>query len=173
MEINIDIFKTGDISAAIGKIEWRKQNFAQDCQTLCNRLADIGAAVARVTYEVASYAGNNDINVYTESSDDGCYIVANGTTVGFIEFGTGVAHPLGEFADQAGAPAHGTYGKGMGKRPSWTYIGNPGNSGQVIGNIDKGTLVRTDGNPPANAFPRAVKAIQENFAQVAREVFGE
>lgn len=172
MEISINLFNTGDISAAIGKVEWYKQKFVQDCQTLCNRLADIGAAVARVTYEVSTYSGTNDIDVRAEPADNGCYIIASGTTVGFIEFGTGVAYPLGEFADQAGAPEHGTYGKEMGKHPSWTYIGDPGNSGQVIGSIDKGTLVRTDGNPPANAFPRAVKAIQENFVQVAREVFG-
>lgn len=172
MIINIDVTKAGDISTAIAQINWYKQRFAQDCQTLCNRLADIGAAVARVTYEVASYAGVNDVEVHTETTDGGCYVVASGTTVGFIEFGTGVAHPLGEYAGQAGAPGHGTYGKGLGNQPNWKYIGEPGNAGQVLASTEHGTLVLTDGNPPANAFPAAVRAIQDNFMQVAREVFG-
>lgn len=172
MQIRIDITKAGDIDAAISQIKWYKQHFERDCNRLCERLAELGSAAARVTYEVASYAGTNDIEVHTEPTENGCYIVASGTTVGFIEFGTGIAHPLGEFAAQAGAPGHGTYGKCMGKHPNWTYIGNPGNSGQVIANSKNGTVVRTTGNPPANAFPRAVKAIQENFVQVAKEVFG-
>jgi hypothetical protein len=77
--------------------------------------------------------------------------------------------PLGEYADQAGAPAHGTYGKGRGKQRLWAYKGDAGNIGEP--DRKRQDIIWTSGNPPANAFPKAVEAMKEEAQRIAREVF--
>lgn len=171
MNISVSLNDAAGLNALISRIENYAAQFDQKCSDICTRLAEIGQDVLNATYAAAAYAGTNDISVSIEPAEGGCRLSANGSALGFIEFGTGVSYPLGEYAGQVGAPGHGTYGKGMGQRPSWTYIGDPGNMGTVIKSTPRGVVVRTSGNPPANAFPAAVEAMRANFEQVVREVF--
>lgn len=158
------------IEAAIRKIEEFQTAMREKCQEFTKRLALIGMDVVRATYDGAAYAGTNDIEVHLEFEGNKCKIVANGSSLGFIEFGTGVAYPLGEFASQAGAPSHGTYGQGRGATgKKWVFKGDAGTIGEPDAN--RPGLVWTKGNPPANAFPAAVREMQEQAQEIAREVF--
>lgn len=135
----------------------------------CRRLAEIGVDVANVTYSGAAYDGTNDVSVHLENRGDGWAIVATGSAVGFIELGTGIGFPLGELAGQLGVPGHGTYGQGRGAKPPWLYKGSPGTNGRPSNS--RPGLVWTEGNPPANAFPAAIREIEEQIENIAREVF--
>ena len=171
MNVNISLNDASWLRAFIARIENYAQQFDQKCNEVCTRLAEIGKDVLDATYAAAAYAGTNDISVSLEPMEGGCRLSARGSVLGFIEFGTGISYPLGDYAGQVGAPPHGTYGKGKGNQPSWVYVGDPGNLGTVMHYGKKGAVVRTSGNPPANAFPAAAEAMRANFEQVVREVF--
>lgn len=160
---------TGSIDRAIREVERIDQMMQQKCAELSKRLAEVGMDVVNTVYLGARYAGTNDISVHLEFGDNNCTIVANGSALGFIEFGTGVSWPLGDYAEQAGAPAHGTYGMGRGKQHKWIYRGDPGNFGEP--DKKRPGLNWTSGNPPANAFPQATQAMREHVQQIAAEVF--
>ena len=168
MSINIRL-SPASIDSAIRRLERYGRSMQDRCNELSRRLGEIGLDVVNATYVGAAYAGTNDINVHLEFDNNRCRIVANGTVLGFIEFGTGITYPLGEFADQAGAPPHGTYGQGRGNQSKWVYRGEAGNLGEP--DAHRPGLVWTSGNPPANAFPAAVREIQEQAQEIAREVF--
>ncbi len=171
MNVTVSLNQSTDLMGIANKLAAYASSFESKAQEVCTRLCEIGQDVLNATYAVAAYAGTNDISVSMESTDKGATLTATGTVLGFIEFGTGVLHPLGAYAGQVGAPAHGTYGKGMGKQGIWVYVGDPGNTGIPIANTPRGTVVMTDGNPPADAFPKAVQAMRENFDQIVQEVF--
>ena len=140
---------------------------------LVKRLSELGLSVARVRYSDAIYAGTNDVEVHLNNDGTTAEIVAtsSGGVLGFIEFGTGVHHPLGEYASQVGAPPHGTYGHKLGRLRSWYYRGDPGNGGEVVTNSKGEAVVHTTGNDPADAFPAAVKEMQKQLTEIAQEVF--
>ena len=171
MNVTVSLNQNTDLMGIANKLAAYASSFESKAQEACTRLCEIGQDVLNATYAVAAYAGTNDISVSMESTDNGATLTATGTVLGFIEFGTGVLHPLGAYAGQVGAPAHGTYGKGMGKQGVWIYVGDPGNAGIPIADTPRGTVVMTDGNPPADAFPKAVQAMRDNFDQIVQEVF--
>lgn len=168
--IVIDLNDVGSIDLAIAKLNAiADQIRAAKCEEFCRRLAEIGVDVTNTVYGSAAYAGTNDISVRLERRGDGYVIVATGSALGFVEFGTGIEYPLGEFAGQVGAPPHGTYGQRRGAKPPWIYRGDAGNIGTP--SSSRPGLVWTRGNPPANAFPRAVQEIEAQIASIAKEVF--
>ena len=169
MKISIKL-NTSSIDNAIAQVEEYKASMEQKCAEFARRLGELGLDVVRAAYVGAAYAGTNDIEVHLEFEGNACKIVASGSTLGFIEFGTGVAYPLGEFADQAGAPPHGSYGQHRGATgKKWIYKGDPGNLGEP--DSKRPGLVWTKGNPPANAFPQAVEAMRTEAERIAKEVF--
>lgn len=153
----------------INELRAEETGLTDKCRRLCSRLAEIGVSVVRTVYSVADYAGTNDVVVSFEVAQEGATIIANGQSVAFLEFGTGVSYPLGEYAAQAGAPPHGSYGKGKGNQKIWGYYGEQGTLGIPVKGRDD--LYLTHGNPPANAFPQAVATIKESFIRIAKEVF--
>lgn len=154
------------------KVESQSQSFKSKGQTFLLRLAKEGLNVARAEFNSAQYDGTNDVTVMIEIvGKNKVAVVANGQAVAFIEFGTGIhyteQHPK---ADEMGA-VRGGYGKGKGNNDSWTYYGETGTSGTVIKETDKGTVVRTKGNPPARAMYDASQKMIEKIQEIAREVF--
>lgn len=172
MNININLNDASSLNSAITQLENYAARFNDMCMDVCEQLAKIGKDVLNATYSAAAYSGTNDIQVSSEPIEGGYRLSANGSVLGFIEFGTGVGYPLGEYAGQVGAPGHGTYGKGKGARPPWSYIGEAGSTGIFLASTKRGTVYRTYGNPPANAFPEAVEAMRANFSSVVQGVFG-
>lgn len=113
-------------------------------------------------FSSALYAGDNDVVVRYEMNENEAKIIASGSSVLFIEYGTGVAypeHPTGKYK-------HGTYGKGLGANPKgWYYYGSAGNLGEVPANpeLAKKGLIHTKGNPPAAIMYNAEKRIREQI----------
>lgn len=167
MKIKLELGPAG-VQAVIDQVEAYKKRLAERTKELCDRLGMIGAEVLRVTYTGALYAGKNDIEVIFD--DERALLIAQGEAVGFIEFGTGVNYPMGEYGAKLGVPPHGSYGKHRGATgKTWTYYGSQGTSGIPV--KSKPGVYRTDGNGPANAFPAAMREMRDEIVRIAREVF--
>lgn len=94
------------INHAIRELRAYRQRLEDGVSQFCQRLAELGAEILNVTYSNATYAGTNDITVSVEPGTNVATLKADGSTVAFIEFGTGVNYPIGQYAGQAGAPPH-------------------------------------------------------------------
>lgn len=151
--------------------EKRKALQDEKLRRFLEKLAQIGIETADVKFRNAEYDGTNDVVVSPAPewvNENTLTISASGTTVLFIEFGTGVhyaeQHPK---ADEFGF-VRGGYGKGQGKKEHWGYYGEPGTHG--VPKRD-GAVIITQGNPPARAMYDAGKEIRQRIADTAREVF--
>ena len=135
--------------------QWQKQK----ARELAERLADLGVQVARVQFERGSYLGDKDVSVPAEPRGNGYIVRADGKSVLFIEFGTGITYGFGHPEAQEHGMGPGTYpdGKGHWNDPRGWYI--PG--GQ-----------HTYGNPPAMPMYTARKTIEEELPRIVKEVFG-
>lgn len=122
------------------------------------RLAQRGATVASIQFSRAIYNGTNDISVRVDDTGSVAVIYAEGQSVAFIEFGSGITHGYGH--PQAGelGMGPGTYPDGKGhwdNENGWWY----------------GHGQHSYGNPPAMAMYNAVQEITEAVTEIAREVF--
>lgn len=128
---------------------------------LRSRLAMLGATVASIQFSRAIYNGSNDISVRVDDTGSVAVIYAEGESVAFIEFGSGIkygyGHPMaGEFGMGPGTWSDGPEGKGhWDNQKGWWY----------------GDSQHTYGNPPAMAMVKARDEIVENITTIAREVF--
>jgi len=154
------------------QIQEYKTTLNKKAQELAKALADKGLDVAKVRFVNAEYAGSNDVSCHVEQNGAACSIIAEGKSVAFIEFGTGVMHPAygGELPDGVGE--HGTYGKENGKRKRWYYYGESGNAGTPVKEVDgKGQLNYTSGNDAAMAMWGAVEEMASQVEATWREVW--
>lgn len=126
---------------------------------LCERLAEIGVTKAQVNFAAAYYDGDNDVSVRVESRDSGYAVVAEGTTVLFIEFGAGL---IGGGHPEANGMIPGSYSDTVGKG-QWD---NP------EGWIYQHDRPRSHGNPANMPMYNAVKELELELEQIVREVFG-
>ena len=161
MKIKVNPFDKASIDAAIKQVQEYKKDFLAKEKIFIKRLAEIGVSVASTGFALADYDGENDVIVRLEWNGNKAVVIAEGETVGFIEFGTGIKNP--EW-DNSGMdytpPKHGTYGKKHGARPKGWYF-KPG----------EGAVQHTFGNPPAEAMRTARDVMIEKITQVAREVW--
>ena len=171
MKIKVRLSDAG-LRDAERQIQAYKATLNQKAQELAKALADKGLDVAKVRFANAQYAGSNDVSCHVEQNGAACSIIAEGKSVAFIEFGTGVMHSAygGELPDGVGE--HGTYGKENGKHKRWYYYGESGNAGTPVKQVDgKGQLNYTDGNEPAMAMWGAVEEIASQVEATWREVW--
>ncbi len=161
MKIRVNPFDKASIDSAVKQVREYKKDFLAKETIFVKRLAEIGVSVATTGFAVADYDGINDVRVRLEWNGTKAVVIAEGETVGFIEFGTGVRYP--EW-DNSGMdytpPKHGTYGKKHGARPNGWYF-KPG----------EGASQHTFGNQPAEAMRTARDVIIEKVIQIAREVW--
>ena len=133
------------------------------CEELAKRLADLGAESAKITFETAEYIGDNDVTVTVENRGDGRYaVIANGEAALVIEFGSGITYGYGHPEANEHGMGPGTYpdAKGHWNDPKGWYLPKA-KGGQ-----------HTYGNPPDMAMYGGVRAIEQDLAQIVREVFG-
>lgn len=157
MKIVIDPFDQKSINRAIAEIKAYRDDFDVKEREFVRRLAEVGVRVAEAGFSVADYDGVNDVVVSLVPTKNGAAVVASGSTVGFIEFGTGVRYPEWDNSDMSYTPPkHGTYGKGKGKNPKGWFF-------------DSGR--HTYGNPPAEAMRTARDEMVDQVMQIAREVW--
>lgn len=171
MKIKVRLSDAG-LRDAERQIQAYKATLNQKAQELAKALADKGLDVAKVRFANAQYAGSNDVSCHVEQNGATCSIIAEGKSVAFIEFGTGVMHSAygGELPDGVGE--HGTYGKENGKHKRWYYYGESGNAGTPVKQVDrKGQLNYTSGNDAAMAMWGAVEEMASQVEATWREVW--
>lgn len=155
------------LDKVIGKLEAYKKAAESKVNLLAERLAVLGAHIARTEFSNAFYAGDNDVEIKVEATAGGYKIVAEGYAVLFIEFGSGVLNPEHPQAEEFGYN-HGEYGQGKGaNEKGWVYSGEQGNAGQPL----REGVYRTMGNPPAMAMYKASKDMRAEIYRIAEEVF--
>lgn len=136
---------------------------------LCAELGNIGREIASAAFESAMYDGVNDITVALEATENGCRVIANGKSVCFVEFGTGVYYGGNYLGRRPSEVLEiGQYGRGHGIQNTWAYYGDQGTNGKIAQN---GKVVLTHGNPPSNAMAMAVIQMKDRLIGTAREVF--
>ena len=161
MKIKINPFDKVSIDAAIKQVAEYKKDFLAKENLFVKRLAEIGVSVASTGFALADYDGINDVSVRLEWNGNRAVVIAEGETVGFIEFGTGINNPEWDNSGmEYTPPKHGTYGKKQGARPKGWYF-KPG----------EGAVQHTLGNYPAEAMRTARDVMIEKVTQVAREVW--
>lgn len=161
------------IDALIRGIEEYKTWLNERAKVLVQRLADEGYQVASLGFQQAAYDGTNDSSVSVE--DRGDYVkavIATGSAVLFIEFGTGVTYPDNHPEAAKHGMIRGEYGKGKGKQSVWGYYGEPGTNGTVIRKKSGKEIVLTRGNPANMPMYEAVKQLKERLPALVSEVFG-
>ena len=134
---------------------WQKEKSKE----LAERCAMLGASVASIEFSRAVYTGLKDASIKVVKRGNGYVVRADGKSVLFIEFGSGITYGYGHPEAQEHGMGPGTYpdGKGHWNDPKGWYI--PG--GQ-----------HTYGNPPAMPMYTARKTIEQELPRIVREVFG-
>ena len=162
MRIVIDPFDSKSVSNALKQIRKYQRDFQKKEKEFCRRLAEIGVRLAGGIYAAADPDGEHAVSVYLQETSNGYNVIAEGATVGFLEFGTGVRNREwgGDHLDYT-PPPHGSYGKGHGKQPyGWWFKSQ-----------DYGVTMHTYGNPPAEGMLTARDEMVQKIMQIAREVW--
>lgn len=165
-----------EVDLAIKHISKLASNLPNKMKTLCDKLAEIGVNFMNVGFRTAVYDGTPDVHIGNPvwTSDNVLEIPVTGSTVAFIEFGTGVhyadTHPQ---ATALGA-IRGEYGHGLGKNDTWQYVGEPGSGGwyQTAKDRENG-IVSTHGNPANSVMYNASKQMRMRILEIARSVFAD
>lgn len=167
MKIVLNPLDPKSVNDALKQIQKYKKDFLAKEQEFVRRLAEIGVRVAGAVYSAADPEGEHQLSVYLEKDADGYVVKAEGATIGFLEFGTGIKNREWDKSNNAGypigytPPKHGTYGKLQGKN-DWGWWFN---------SEEYGVTMHTYGNPPAEAMLAARNEIIERVTQIAREVW--
>ena len=161
------------INKAIQELEDYKKWLKEKTQEFLKALSDEGVQVAKAKFESAIYDGTNDVSVSVESREENkIAVVAIGSSVIFIEFGTGVKYP--DIHPESGEKGftRGGYGYHLGRlEKGWRYQGNPGTNGEVIATGKHAGEVHTYGNPANMSMYYTVRELEEKFKEIARRVY--
>lgn len=136
---------------------WQKEKAVE----LAQRLAMLGATVASIGFSRAIYSEMRDANVSVVAIPGGYAVKADGESVLFIEFGSGITYGSGHPEAQEFGMGPGTYpeGKGHWDDPNGWWIPKSAGGGH------------TYGNPPAMPMYEARKQIEQELPRIVREVF--
>ena len=105
-----------DINLAIKDLQRYKKWIEEKTHKLLNVLSEEGVRIASAKFENAVYDGTNDVTCKIEQrGDNNIAILAIGSAVLFIEFGTGIKYPNNHPEAIKHGMIHGEYGHGLGK----------------------------------------------------------
>lgn len=138
--------------------KWQEEK----ARELAERLAALGATVASIRFSRAVYTGKKDVEVTAEELPNGYKVKADGESVLFIEFGSGVTYGYGHPEAGEFGMGPGTYpdGKGHWDDPKGWYLPKSAGGGHTFG------------NPPAMPMYEARKTIEQELPRIVKEVFG-
>lgn len=138
--------------------KWQEEK----ARELAERLASLGATVASIRFSRAVYTGQKDVDVSVEEMPTGYKVKADGESVLFIEFGSGVTYGYGHPEAGEFGMGPGTYpdGKGHWDDPKGWYLPKSAGGGHTFG------------NPPAMPMYEARKSIEQELPRIVKEVFG-
>ena len=145
------------------KLEEYQRWQQERAKELAERLAVLGGTVASIRFKRSFYKGMMDATVSVVAIPDGYKVVANGESVLFIEFGTGIKHGYGHPEAQEFGMGPGTYpdGEGHWDDPDGWYLPKSAGGGH------------TYGNPPAMPMYEARKQIMQELPAIVKEVFSK
>ena len=158
MEITIDL---GNLDQALKDIEAYKKQFESSVTETVKQATEIGRSEAEMRFAIAKYDGTKDVKVNSTVRKKTGTITASGTSVLFIEFGTGISYPndhpeASRLGIEHGSWSEGPEGKGHWDDPhGWYYAHGR----------------RTKGNPANKCMYDAAKEVERNAERIAREVF--
>lgn len=164
-KLSFDCLDPNGINNAIKQVESMKEKFSSSkVHEFLEALGKEGVAYATSQFQSAQYDGVNDVLV--DMAEDGATVtlMATGSTVLFIEYGTGVY-----YADDAAVRAalvsgdvvgRGEYGKRMGRRSTWVYFD------------ESGSKIFTHGNPSNGCMYHTQTYLEGKIKSIAKEVFG-
>ena len=137
--------------------KWQEEK----ARELAERLAALGTTVASIRFSRAVYTGKKDVEVTVEGLPNGYKVKADGESVLFIEFGSGVTYGYGHPEAGEFGMGPGTYpdGKGHWDDPKGWYLPKSAGGGHTFG------------NPPAMPMYEARKAIEQELPRIVKEVF--
>ena len=161
------------INTAIKELQQYKQWLINKTYELLNALSEEGIRIASAKFETAIYDGTNDVTCKIEHLEDNSVaIVAIGSAVLFIEFGTGIKYPNSHPEYAKYGMVHGQYGHGLGKLENgWRYTGEPGTNGEIITTGKHAGETHTHGNPANMCLYMTVKELEDKFKQIVSKVF--
>lgn len=162
-----------DINLAIKELQRYKEWLKEKTHELLNALSEEGVQIASAKFASAAYDGTNDVTCQVEQrGDSSVAVLAIGSAVLFIEFGTGVRYPDSHPEAGEHGMIHGQYGYGLGGLESgWRYKGEPGTNGEVITTGKHAGEIHTYGNPANMSLYLTVKELEDKFEEIARRVF--
>ena len=162
------------INIAIKELQQYKQWLIKKTYELLNALSKEGIRIASAKFASAVYDGTNDVSCQIEQREKNkIAILAIGSAVLFIEFGTGVKHPDVHPEAQEHRMIHGKYGYKLGHlEKGWRYKGEPGTNGTIITTGKHAGEVHTYGNPANMSLYLTIKELEEKFKKIASKVFG-
>ena len=158
MPKRIDIELTdASIKSGIKELRLYKRWVIEKEAELRSRLAALGATVASIEFSRAIYNGSKDVSVRVDDTGSVAVIYAEGESVAFIEFGSGIKYGYGH-------PQAGEHGMGPGTYPGKGHWDDE--KGWWYGHGQ-----HSYGNPPAMAMYDAVQKMTEELTRIAQEVF--
>ena len=161
---NIDLSAQGIKELQDGLKEY-KQWLKEKSDELCKRLADMGAVKASLYFSRAVYTGPEDHEISVLPVDGGYKVRADGETVLFVEFGTGL---IGYGHPDAHGLGPGTYpGEGHWNDPRGWWLPK---DKQGRGRTEDPSR-HTYGNPPNMPMYNTVKELEMELERVVKEVF--
>lgn len=152
----------------------RYKTWLKECtEKFLKALGDEGLEIASARFQQAEYDGTNDVSVSVESrAENKVAVVAIGSSVLFIEFGTGVRYPDNHPEAHKNGFNRGEYGYKLGRlKKGWRYTGPPGTHGEVITTGKHAGEVHTYGNPANMSMYQATKELEQRFEEIARRCF--
>lgn len=161
------------IDNAIKELQ-RYKTWLRECTVkFLKALGDEGMNIASAKFQQAEYDGTNDVSVSVENRDKNkVAIVAIGSSVLFIEFGTGVKYPDTHPEAHSHGFSRGEYGHKLGRlKKGWRYTGSPGTHGEVITTGKHAGEVHTYGNPANMSMYQTVKELEQKFEEIARRCY--
>ena len=149
------------VSEFVKGIQEYKKWIQEKSEELCSRLASIGGTNASISFARSVYKGINDATISVEGSGLKYVVRADGESVLFIEFGSGITYGYGHPEASEHGMGPGTYpdGKGHWNDPRGWWIPKEKGGGH------------TYGNPPNAPMYNAVKTLEEEIAAIVKEVF--
>lgn len=176
-DFHIDLSDPDWYEDAVNAVNSYRSEIESKCTKVMGRMKDEGVRIAEDGYATALYTGTNDAAVYINTIDDYTFtLLAEGTSVLFIEFGTGILNAddpaaRGDLIVNSGIVGHGEYGKGRGANPDgWKYRGARGTAPDTyhLG----GNLYTTIGHVANSVIHRTKIKLEETYEKIAKEVFG-
>lgn len=177
--ISIDLNDPSSIDDAIKYMEQLQKDMETATKEVVETLAEEAYIQADSEFRKASYPGDNDVLVTDKFENGGkkATITATGSSVLFVEFGTGIfkSDNYEERDDVTSGGSslvlHGFYGSGHGaNHKGWVYTGDVGNAPSDTKQLKNGK-VHTFGNDANSSMWKAKKYVKRNQDRIVKEVF--